>query len=62
MDKNILITSAGKRVSLVRIFQEALRKLSLQAKVYTTDMKPEMAPAGFVSDGCFKVPRVTDDK
>lgn len=61
MDKNILITSAGKRVSLVRIFQEALRKLSLQAKVYTTDMKPEMAPAGFVSDGCFKVPRVTDD-
>lgn len=61
MDKNILITSAGKRVSLVRIFQEALRKLSLQAKVYTTDMKTEMAPAGFVSDGCFKVPRVTDD-
>lgn len=61
MDKNILITSAGKRVSLVRIFQEALRKLSLQAKVYTTDMKPEMAPAGFISDGCFKVPRVTDD-
>lgn len=61
MDKNILITSVGKRVSLVRIFQEALRKLSLQAKVYTTDMKPEMAPAGFVSDGCFKVPRVTDD-
>lgn len=61
MDKNILITSAGKRVSLVRIFQEALKKLSLQAKVYTTDMKPEMAPAGFVSDGCFKVPRVTDD-
>lgn len=61
MIENILITSAGKRVSLVRIFREALKKLSLQAKVYTTDMKPEMAPAGFVSDGCFKVPRVTDD-
>lgn len=57
--KNILITSAGKRVVLVQIFQRTLIKLGLNAKVYTTDMKPEMAPAGIVSDGCIKVSRCT---
>lgn len=59
MNKNILITSAGKRVTLVRLFQAELQKLIPDAKVYTTDMVPAMAPAGHVSDGCFAVPRVT---
>ena len=58
--KNILITSAGKRVALTRYFKETLTKYFPQGKVYTTDMNPEMAPAAYVSDGCFKVPRVTD--
>lgn len=59
--KNILITSAGKRVVLVQIFQRTLREMGLDGKVYTTDMRPEMAPAGIVSDGCVPVPRCTDD-
>ena len=59
--KNILITSAGKRVVLVQIFQRTLIDLGLDANVYTTDMKPEMAPAGIVSDGCIKVSRCTAD-
>lgn len=59
--KNILITSAGKRVVLVQIFQKTLKELGLEAKVYTTDMKPEMAPAGIVSDGCVRVSRCTAD-
>lgn len=58
---NILITSAGKRVSLVRIFQKTLRNIYPNAKVFTTDMNPDMAPAGVVSDKCFKVPRATDN-
>ena len=58
---NILITSAGKRVVLVQIFQRTLQQLGLSAKVYTTDMRPEMAPAGIVSDGCISVPRCTAD-
>lgn len=58
--KNILITSAGKRVVLVQIFKKTLEALSQKSKVYTTDMKPEMAPAGYVSDGCFTVSRCTD--
>ena len=56
---NILITSAGKRVALTRYFKETLCGFYPDAKVFTTDMNPEMAPAGYVSDGCFKVPRVT---
>ena len=60
MRNNILITSAGKRVALTRYFKEVLTKYYPEAKVYTTDMNPELAPAGYVSDMCFKVPRVTD--
>ncbi len=58
---NILITSAGKRVALTRYFKETLSKYYPSAKVFTTDMNPAMAPAGYVSDECFKVPCVTDE-
>ena len=61
MKHNILITSAGKRVALTRYFKETLTKYFPEGKVFTTDMNPEMAPAAYVSDGCFKVPRVTDE-
>ena len=59
MSHNILITSAGKRVVLVRIFQKTLKELGLDGKVYTADMKPEMSPAGYVSEECIGVPRCT---
>ena len=62
MKRNIFITSAGKRVALTRYFKEVLMKFFPEAKVFTTDMNPEMAPAGYVSDECFKVPKVTDSK
>lgn len=61
MMKNILITSAGKRVVLVKTFQKTLQEMGLDAKVYTVDMKPEMAPAGYVSEECIRVPRCTSD-
>lgn len=61
MRHNILITSVGKRVALTKYFKETLRRFYPEAKVYTTDMNPQMAPAGYVSDGCFEVPRVTDE-
>lgn len=59
--KNILITSAGKRVALVRIFQSELKALEPNGKVYTVDMNPQMAPACFISDGCFSVSRCTSE-
>lgn len=58
--RNILITSAGKRVSLVKIFQQELKARYPEGKVYTVDLNPQMAPAAIVSDGSFAVPRVTD--
>ena len=60
MQHNILITSAGKRVALTRYFKDTLHRFFPDAKVYTTDMNPSMAPARYVSEGCIKVPRVTD--
>ncbi len=48
---NVLITSAGRRVSLVKNFQK-------YAKVYTCDMNPEMSAACQISDGYFKAPKV----
>jgi len=59
---NILITSAGQRVSLVRAFQKELSTFDEKAKVYTIDMNPILAPACHVSDGYRKIVRVTDKK
>lgn len=56
--QNILVTSAGKRVVLVELFKRALKACDQAAKVYTTDLNPELAPAGIASDKCFRVPRV----
>lgn len=59
MRNNILITSSGKRVALTRHFKETLSRFFPEAKVFITDMNPEMAPVSYVCDGSFKVPRVT---
>ena len=56
---NILITSAGQRVSLVRSFQTELKKYFENGQVFTTDLNPVLAPACHVSDQSFTVPRVT---
>jgi len=56
---NILITSAGRRVSLVRIFQKELNHLFPGAKVFAADNKPAYSSACQVADGAFKVSRVT---
>lgn len=57
---NILITSAGQRVSLVQAFKTELRQFVADGKVLTVDLNPILAPACHVSDGYFQVPRVTD--
>jgi carbamoyl-phosphate synthase large subunit len=57
---NILITSAGRRVSLVRAFKNELVKLFPRGKVFTADMKAELSSACRKSDGYFSVVRVTD--
>jgi carbamoyl-phosphate synthase large subunit len=57
---NILITSAGQRVSLVRAFQKELKKLFPKSKVYTVDLNPVLAPACHVSDGYKSVGAITN--
>lgn len=42
---NVLILSAGRRVSLVRAFQEAMRRLDLPGRVLTADLKPSLSAA-----------------
>lgn len=59
MNTNILITSAGRRVSLVRFFRQELAQLFPGAKVFTTDANPSLSAACRVSDGSFSVRRVT---
>lgn len=56
---NILISSAGRRVSLVRAFQKELKKAYPQAKVFASDANPQLSGACQVADGFFKVPMVT---
>lgn len=58
-DCNVLITSAGRRVSLVRMFQRALGKLHLNGLVYAVDLQNH-APALQVADRSQTMPRVTD--
>ncbi len=55
---NVLLTSAGRRVSLLRGFQRALSGLGVQGKVIATDLR-RTAPAMHVADASELVPRVT---
>lgn len=57
---NILITSAGRRVSLVRSFQKELKKINPLSKVYATDSNPMLSAACHVADAYFKAPRLDD--
>jgi carbamoyl-phosphate synthase large subunit len=58
-DFNILFTSAGRRVSLVGLFKQALADLELEGRIVTADLRSD-APAHFVADERELVPRVTD--
>lgn len=58
---NILITSAGRRVSLVKFFKIELKRVCPNSLVLTTDLNPQFSAACRVSDGFFEVPRVTDE-
>jgi len=60
MNNNILITSAGQRVSLIKAFQTEIKELNKANKVYTVDLNPILAPACHISDGYRTVKRVTD--
>jgi carbamoyl-phosphate synthase large subunit len=57
---NILITSAGQRVSLVKAFQKELKNIYADGKVYATDMIPHLSAACNTADQYFRVTKCTD--
>lgn len=57
---NILITSAGRRVSLIKAFKEVSKKLKLKSKVFITDLNPKIAPSSYFADDSFKIGLFTD--
>lgn len=59
---NILITSAGRRVSLVRAFQKELKKIYPEAKVIAADANPKLSAACYAADDFFEVPRLDHPK
>jgi carbamoyl-phosphate synthase large subunit len=60
MIQNILITSAGQRVSLVKIFQTEIKRINPLNKVFTIDSNPDLSPACQISDGFKRVSRVSN--
>ncbi|GJH40288.1 carbamoyl phosphate synthase large subunit [Capnocytophaga sp. HP1101] len=60
-ENNILITSAGQRVSLLRSFQRELKAVFPEGKVYAVDMNPRFSPACQIADGYAPICRATDD-
>ncbi len=56
---NILITSAGRRVSLVKIFQQTLAELGLQGEVCAVDAAPRLSAACQLADRYQAAPPVS---
>lgn len=54
---NILFTSSGRRVELVKHFMYVMRELNINGKVITVDLKDD-SPAGKIADKHILVPRV----
>lgn len=52
---NVVISSAGRRVSLLRSFRHALEALGVSGRVVATDLSP-LTAAGHVADELFPVP------
>jgi carbamoyl-phosphate synthase large subunit len=54
---NILFTSVGRRVELLRSFRRAYEELGLAGRIFATDIDP-LAPALQVADAFYMVPRL----
>ena len=52
---NILITSAGRRVSLINAFKESSVQLKTKSKIFITDLNTERSPAAYFADESFNI-------
>ncbi len=58
--KNILITSVGRRVSLVNFFKKEAKLINEDIIIFTADANPLLSSACVDSGNYFKVPRLDD--
>ena len=58
--KNILVTSAGRRVSLIKAFRKSIKLLKTNSKVFITDLDIKTSPASYFADNSFKIGYFTD--
>ncbi|MGW6192114.1 ATP-grasp domain-containing protein [Bacillus cereus] len=56
---NILFTSSGRRVALIKKFKEVFEQVKMNGNIITADLK-ETAPTIYFSDKHFVVPRVNE--
>ena len=56
---NILLTSVGRRVELLKAFRESMSRSNITGKIITTDLKRN-APAAFLADTAELVPRIDE--
>ncbi|HMG46782.1 MAG TPA: ATP-grasp domain-containing protein [Allosphingosinicella sp.] len=56
----ILLTSAGRRVSLLNCFRDACRQLDVPVRMLAADLKPDLSAACAVADTAFTLPPATD--
>ena len=62
MKNNVLVLSAGRRVSLVRAFTKAIKDLNVDGDVFGADMNPNMSAACNVLCKSFMLPHVLKDE
>ena len=58
---NILLTSVGRRVSLIKQVRQSMRRSNITGKIVAADFKSH-APASFLADVSELVPRVNDPR
>lgn len=58
--RNVLITSAGRRVELLNAFLEAASDLGRKSAVFAADLNPSLSSVCQVVDRFFALPRVTE--
>jgi len=58
---NILITSVGRRVSLVKAFIKELKAIDDKAKVYVTDAFPKLSSAAQVAHKAFEICKISNN-
>ena len=57
---HVLVTSAGRRVQLVRFFQRALKNQSILGRVLVGEANPEWSAAAHIADAAIRMPPVSD--